>query len=244
MKLAGDYEFRPALWPTLATLLVLPLLLALGFWQLDRAEQKAELQADFQARNQQPILILNRAADRDQAETWYWRRVRLRGEYLHRNYLLDNQTHAGTPGYRLYTPLRLANTDDVVLVERGWRPLGPDRRHVPEINTRQGTIEIEGRVAPPPAAGLMLAEHRIEQLAPGIFRLQRIEPAELAEHGGTVLLPYIVRQDETGRGQDDPALATEGFGRERHLGYAFQWFALAATLLVIYFCVNIRKRHQ
>ena len=39
MRIAS-WEFNPSLWPTLATILVLPLFLSLGFWQLDRAEEK------------------------------------------------------------------------------------------------------------------------------------------------------------------------------------------------------------
>jgi surfeit locus 1 family protein len=32
-----------------------------------------------------------------------------------------------------------------------------------------------------------------------------------------------------------------GFGPERNVGYAVQWFGLAAALLIIYFTVNSRK---
>lgn len=244
MGLTGRYEFRPGLWPTLVTLLVLPLLLALGFWQLDRADQKARMQADFQARYQKPAVILNQAPDRDQVESWYWRKVTLRGEYLDRHYLLDNQVQDGRPGYRLYTPLQLAGTGEAVLVERDWKPVGADRQQVPVIETPGDRREIEGRIVPPPSTGILLAEHRIETMAPGVFRLQRIKPGELAEHSGLALLPYVVRQSTADTMQSDEALATGGFGRERHLGYAFQWFALAVTLVIIYFCVNIRKRDQ
>mgnify|MGYP003429174546 CR=1 FL=1 len=44
------YRFRPRLLPTLATLALLPLMLWLGFWQLDRAQQKRALQMDYDAR--------------------------------------------------------------------------------------------------------------------------------------------------------------------------------------------------
>jgi len=32
-----------------------------------------------------------------------------------------------------------------------------------------------------------------------------------------------------------------GFGPERHLGYAVQWFALAAAVLIIYVVVNLKR---
>ncbi len=242
MKILRRFEFRAGLWPTVATLLLLPLLLALGFWQLDRADQKAEMQADFQARYQQPTVQLDQASRRDQAENWFWRKVRLRGEYLDHSYLLDNQVRDGQTGYRVYTLLRLTESGDVVLVERDWKPVGSDRGQAPAIKVPEDEIAIEGRIVPPPATGIMLARHRIETMAPGVFRLQRIQPDELAGHSGTALLPYIVRQNQARWGEDDLSQATGGFGRERHLGYAFQWFALAATLVIIYIAVNIRKR--
>jgi len=31
------------------------------------------------------------------------------------------------------------------------------------------------------------------------------------------------------------------FGPERHLGYAFQWFALAVTLVILYLAWSFRK---
>ena len=42
MRFAG-FEFRPGLWPTLATLALLPILSGLGIWQLERANWKQGL---------------------------------------------------------------------------------------------------------------------------------------------------------------------------------------------------------
>ncbi len=236
------YEFRPGLWPSVVTVIVLPLLLSLGYWQLDRAEQKAAMQADFTARYNLPALSLNALPARDKADELRWREVTLSGEYAANSYLLDNQVYAGETGYRLYTPLRLAGTGDAVLVERDWLPLGADRSHVPVVETPATRVELSGRVVPPPATGIMLGQHRIDKMASDRFRVQRIKPAELAQHSGIRLLPYVVRLPEAAHAEQDRKAALGGFGRERHLGYAFQWFALAVTLLVIYFWVNIKRR--
>src|SRR5690625_517931 len=55
----GRYRFQPSLWPSLAVLLLLPLLLGLGFWQLDRAEQKRAWLAQLERAAQQDALDLN-----------------------------------------------------------------------------------------------------------------------------------------------------------------------------------------
>ncbi len=236
------YQFRPGLWPSLATLVMLPILLALGFWQLDRADQKAAMQAEFNARYDQPAVPLAEASGREDADALRWREVTLAGRFTGPHYLLDNQVFRGDPGYRLYSPLQLADADGVVLVERDWLPLGADRSQVPQFDTPGGRVELAGRVVPPPATGIMLAKHRIEPLAEQLFRVQRIRPVELARHSDMTLLPYVVRLHDAAHADDDQAAALGGFGRERHLGYAFQWFALAATLFLIYLIVNLKKR--
>lgn len=244
MNISQRYRFSPGPWPTLATLLLLPLFLSLGFWQLDRAEQKARLQAEFSERYNSPTVVLNDVEKLDSREALRWRPVIVSGSYAGNHYLLDNQVYRGEPGYRLYTPLRLSGTESAVLVERDWLAMGRDRRHVPEFTTPAGEQHLQGRIVPAPATGIMLAEHRVEQVADGRYRVQRIKPQELAAHGDIDLLPYIVRLDQARHSGDDQKAALQGFGRERHLGYAFQWFALAATLVIIYLCVNIKRRRQ
>ncbi len=244
MKLTSRYEFRPRLGPTLATLILLPILLGLGYWQLERAAQKQAMQAEFSASYNKPALLLNDYQARDEAGQLRWRPAIISGQYTGTAYLLDNQVYRGEPGYRIYAPLKLSGSDDVVLVERDWLPLGRDRQQVPDIDLPQTKMHLQGRVVPRPATGIMLDEHRIQRLAEGRYRVQRIKPVELARHSGLNLLPYVVRLDSARHAGDDRRAALNGFGSERHLGYAFQWFALAATLVIIYLCVNIKRRHQ
>lgn len=244
MKLTSRYEFRPRLAASLATLVLLPLLLGLGFWQLERAEQKQAMQAEFAASYNKPAVVLNDSDNRDDAGALRWRAVIVSGRYTGDVYLLDNQVSQGEPGYRIYAPLKLSGGRDAVLVERDWRALGRDRQQVPVIDLPQQQVHLRGRIVPAPATGIMLAEHRIEPLADQRYRVQRIKPAELAQHSGLKLMPYVVRLNEARPAGDDRETALPGFGSERHLGYAFQWFALAATLLIIYLCVNIKRRQR
>src|SRR5690606_12915045 len=104
------YRFRPGLWPTLAVLLLLPLLLGLGFWQLDRAEQKRAWLAQLAAAAQQEAVNLN--AVQPDYPAVAQRRVEARGRYdADRQLLLDNQIRAGRQGYLVLTPLRLAGSE-------------------------------------------------------------------------------------------------------------------------------------
>ena len=59
---------------------------------------------------------------------------------------------------------------------------------------------------------------------------------------GLRVLPIILLQQN---GQDanlSPVKERPDFKIDTHRGYAFQWFALTATLLVIYVVVNSKRR--
>lgn len=233
----GRYEFVPNRWPALLTLLVFPLLLSLGFWQLDRAGQKQSLQDDFLARYQAERVNLN-AVD-DLPDNMLWRPVQASGRYLPQQYLLDNQVARREAGYKVYGILVLSPQQSCLLVEQGWVPAGRDRQLPPQVESLPQTAEVRGRALPEPATGILLAEHRIEPMTETLFRVQRIDTAELSQHSDCRLLPYLLRPESAT--QADPLASMPGIGRERHLGYAFQWFALAATLLVIFVVVNTRR---
>jgi surfeit locus 1 family protein len=237
----GKFEFRPRLWPSLATLLMFPALLALGFWQLDRAEQKAAMAREYHERQRAPSLDLDRLSGPVSAEAWRWRRVEAAGEYQPPLYLLDNQVRGGRAGYEVYTAFQPVSADFWVLVDRGFVPAPPERATPPALTLPAGTVPLSGMAVEPPQPGLTLAGAAMERLGPGIFRLQRLDLEAIAAQAPRRLLPFVVRLDEHAPHGYDRQWPPPGFGRERHLGYAFQWFALAATLLVIYLVMNVKK---
>ena len=233
------YRFRPGLWPTLAVLLLLPLLLGLGFWQLDRAEQKRAWLAQLAAAAQQEAVNLN--AVQPDYPAVAQRRVEARGRYdADRQLLLDNQIRAGRQGYLVLTPLRLAGSEWAVLVDRGWVPAPLDRGQLPEVAIEELQVHVRGVLDKGPSAGLRLGEASSETGWP--LRLQYLDFDLLAQRLPYPLLPYLIRLDP-----DQP----QGFRRDwrpvtemgpaTHVGYAVQWFGLALALVVIYVVVNIRR---
>jgi surfeit locus 1 family protein len=238
---AKNWEFHPKAVPTLAAAALCAVLLSLGFWQLERADQKAALHEVFLERSSAPPVDLgDSAAAATDAEGMIWRRARLHGRYdPDVIYLLDNQVHAGQAGYLVYTSFLLDGADRRVLVSRGWIAAGPDRTHAPVVQTPSGALVLEGLAKPPPRT-LVLGETPPEVLTPGALRVQQIDTQAIGAAQHWQLLPYEVRLDapEPGFVRDWSA---PGSGRERHLGYAFQWFALAAVLLGAWLLVNFRR---
>ena len=217
---------------------------SLGLWQLDRARQKTELGARIEARGALPAwdtAALARSDARDLAEH-HWRPVRLQGRWVSgASVFLDNRQMAGRPGFFLVTPLRLAGSDRVVLVQRGWVPRDfNDRSRVPAVPTPDGDVEVVGRLAPPPGQLYQLGEP-----VPGPIR-QNIDFAAFRAETGLNLLEASVQQT----GPSDEGLArawaAPAVDVAKHHGYAFQWFALSTltALLTLWFQIVVPRRKR
>ncbi len=242
MRIAS-WEFNPGLWPTLATLLVLPLFMSLGSWQLDRAEQKRTLHGEFEVRQAANEINLNREdALRNNFDELHWRKVTIEGVFSgDTNVLLDNQVQGGVAGYFVYTPFMLKQQDVWVLVNRGWVPAGASRENPPEIAVEDELLQITGSVKAPPKTGILLAENIVEQLGEGIARVQKLELAGIETALNLELLPYVIRMAPESPAGFARFWRAPGSGEEKNLGYAFQWFAMAVVILVIYLILNIKR---
>ncbi|MYH68713.1 MAG: SURF1 family protein [Gammaproteobacteria bacterium] len=236
-------HFNPLLLPSLAALAVFLLFLRLGFWQLDRAEEKLALQTGYQNHiNAAPVDLRQAVPHRNQADRMHWRRCILDGRYdAHRTFLLDNQVYRGAVGYQVFSRFILQDGASV-LVDRGWAAAPESRSEVPQINTAAERLTLAGVAKPVPVTGIELAPDTPENMGGNLIRVQRIDLAQIAAQTGWTLLPYVVRLDPDAAGALVWNGTEPGFNRERHLGYAFQWFALAATVLVIYVVLYRKKR--
>ncbi len=235
----GRWCFCPGRASTIAILLLLPVLLALGYWQLDRAWQKAELQATFAKRFAQPPVALTEIDPADSTNRYL--SVIAGGHYDgEHQVLLDNQVHDGQPGYHVLTPLRMAK--DAILIDRGWVPLGESRQVLPDINTSADGITVSGWLSQPMSPGLRLgdaagADRRWPRVIPYVD-YQRISSIL-----GYPLQPAVIllAPEASGGYWRDWRPRFGGFGPERHRGYAVQWFALAVALIILYVFAGMRR---
>lgn len=242
--LYGKWTFRPGLASSLAALLVVPVLIALGFWQLDRADQKQVLADQYHARDGREAVDLKELMAGEAGDiNWY--RVRLEGTYLdNRVVLLDNQVSGGQAGYYVYSPFEIPGLRPRVLVNRGWVPAGEYRSNIPAIENPSGKVVLQGKVKLPPGTGILLSADIMEEVSAGVIRTQTIDLEKIGEMMGINFAPFIVRLEPgsaTGFHRDWPE---PGFGRERHLGYAYQWFAMAATVVIIFVVLNTGRTEK
>lgn len=223
-------------WPGLLVLLVcLPILLRLGFWQLDRAEFKAQLLADLSSAESRPAISL---LDVARLETLPPNtKVTLRGEYLAgRSALLDNRYYQGRPGFNVISLFKLAGSEKLLLVNRGWVALGKYRYPLPDIAVPTGVVVLQGQIRPVPTDIVVLEKERFEQWPELV---QNVDLEQLSRLGGqsisTVWILLLTDSDATLL-QDWPVTIV---GPQRHYGYAVQWFGLAIALIVVWAAASI-----
>jgi surfeit locus 1 family protein len=231
----GSRELAPRPFITLATLVLLAAFMALGFWQLQRMREKQALFAAFAAGNQR----LERLSDIEPLRAARYTRVIATGRYdTAHQFLLDNMTHAGQAGYRVLTPLDLADGESV-LVDRGWVPLGATRAELPEVTVSGNERSVVGRLDDLPAAGIELRSAGADTTWPRVLNYPHM--SELRAALGRPLEDRIVLLDPEQPDGFVRAWQPSVFPPERHLSYAVTWFALAATVVVLFVALNLRQ---
>jgi surfeit locus 1 family protein len=233
-------RFRPTLFPSVIVAILVPALLYLGYWQLQRADEKRVLQAEYDTRASGAVVQVEPQVQRLEQLQFY--RVIAKGRFESEyQVLIDNRVHRGRAGYHVITPLKLQGGNIRLLVNRGWIPVGDDRQQLPYIDTPEGLQEVTGVATVPSENFFTLAKpdslNRAWQLV-----WQHMDMKRYAATVPFPIQPVVVLLD--------PGSRASGFAREWnrldtgiavHQGYAFQWFMLAGATLVIYFFMSLRR---
>jgi surfeit locus 1 family protein len=229
-------------------LIVLAMMLWLGFWQLDRLEQRRDFNAALlAARAGRPLDINRKPLPND---TMAFRPVQVSGRYDNaESIVLRNQSLDGVNGVHLITPLRIEGSDQAVLIDRGWLPAEIQREQnlapyiVAEPVTVTG-IAMESQERP---------DHALtprDLPLPGEARIHawlRMNIPRIEEQVGYSLLPFYIEQNP------DPAAPANVLPRPRpaasldegpHLNYALQWFTFSIILLIVYSLLLRQELHR
>ena len=232
------YRFQPRLVTTLAAAAGIVATLALANWQLNRAHEK-EARAerlDVLARDA-PVAL---GVDEVKAADVEWRKVVARGRFEPRHAVfIDNRIHRGVAGYHVVMPLEVGKAGAApryVLVNRGWIAGSPERGTAPKVITPAGTVEVTGTAVVPTKRFLELSADVTEGSVWQNLTLERYRAAVPLALQPVVLQQESALDDGLVREWDAPNL-----GVDKHYGYAFQWLALGATLLVFYLVTHVRR---
>jgi surfeit locus 1 family protein len=235
----GSRTFTPRPFTTGLTLLLIALLVSLGRWQLERAEQKRALYDAFDKGRD-----ATRVIGVDTPPLPRYQHVEARGSYDEAHQILiDNMTDAaGHAGYFVVTPFELEG-GGWLLVNRGWVPLGASRAVLPRTAVGGETRVVRGRADHLPTPGIHMGTPA--PLA-GPFPAVANFPTHADIERLLQTSPWTAATDLVLLDADQP----DGYVRQwqapglpplRHVAYAVQWFGLALALAVIYVVTNLRR---
>jgi surfeit locus 1 family protein len=228
-------RFETTLWPALAAAVGIAITVALGFWQVGRAHQKEALRDEIAAANRDGLISLSTRAVR--ADDLLWRRVEVRGHFEPRyGILIDNRVLHGVPGYQVVMPLDIQDSGRYVLVNRGWISSTGSRSVLPDVKTPAGEVDVVGLATVPSTRPFELSGNAAEGKVWENLRLDRYQAAV-----PIALQPIVIEQENDLSDGLKREWTLPDFGIDMHHGYAFQWFALAVTIMVFYVVTHVKR---
>lgn len=241
-----NWVFTPSLVGVIATIICIPLFIKLGLWQYGKAQQQISIQAAYKQSTIDTALDL--PLHLSSYDNLRYKKVKVTGHYQTKyQILLDNQVENERVGFHVITPLRIDNTNQYVLVDRGWL-LGKDRHtDLPVFDTPSNKLDVIGQVWLPSAKIFTLENNSVAsldktQLSAWAPVWQNMDMTKYKKSAPIQILPVVIRLDPT-----SPAA---GFVRNwqipsdkiaTNLGYAYQWFGFAFATLAIFLVMSIRK---
>ena len=201
---------------------------SLGFWQLRRAAEKIALQDAMDAQGlKSPVTGAQLQQTKDPLRLVH-QRVHLRGTWVTRSTVfLDNRQMDARVGFFVLTPLLLEG-GGVVLIQRGWVPRNfEDRNQYPHVETPTGWVDVDGRIGLSPSK---LFEPGVAGI--GTIR-QNLDLDQFRAETSLALMTVTVLQSGEPSEGLRRAWPAVNLGVDKHYGYAFQWFALAALIAAL-----------
>lgn len=209
--------------------------ICLGLWQTGRAQQKQFVADAVAQRATAPAIHVG--SNRLKADDVEYRMLEARGHFDPRGVVyLDNRVYKGRAGYEIIMPLRIDGNGVHLLVNRGWVAGTGDRQRLPDVRTPETAVAVVGIAVIPGTMIYELSEVPIEGKV-----WQNVSIERYSAHSGYEVHPVLVRQTN-----DLPdGLIRDWTVSDRainvHRSYAFQWYALAVLVLVIYLVMSCKR---
>jgi len=234
MTISG-WRFTPRLWSTVVAVVVIAVMVQLGNWQLSRAREKESQQEKLEALSRQPAVSL--PSEPIKLEDFQYRKTEVHGTYLSKDTVyLDNKIYRGAAGYHIITPLRIGTSSMYVLVNRGWVAAERDRSKLPNVPIPSGPVNVSGIATTATQKTLELSEEMVSGQGWENLDLERFR-----DMTGLQLQPVMILQQNDVNDGLVREWARPDLGIGKNLGYAFQWFAMASAVLIIYLVLSVKR---
>ncbi|EPA8591576.1 SURF1 family protein [Vibrio parahaemolyticus] len=223
------------------TVVVFSLLVKLGFWQLERGQEKQALEQAILARADAPYQSLTSVLDNND-----WREESVIGVKVQMEakpeplpvVLLDNQTFQGKVGYLAYQVVSVGQDPiTLALLELGFVEGLRTRDSLPTVTTLKSPTNVTGRLYR--KSMNPLSSELMPEMGEGI-RVQNLNVSELNELLNVELMPAVLQPDNLENWAYPFPWNPLPLTSVKHFGYAVQWFVMAGVFLLLTMVVCIR----
>ncbi|MEZ8484103.1 SURF1 family protein [Vibrio splendidus] len=248
-----EHKFRSkGFWiAVVLTVVSVGALIKLGLWQLDRGNEKLRYEQQLSERAQQS----SRSLDTVISE-WKGSRTQMQGASEQPSLnglrvdleleapsglvvLLDNQINQGTVGYVIYMLGEVPTQDGrkQLLIDLGFVAASRDRRELPQLGSITLPTNMSGRLY---TRSLNPLSHELglENTTPN--RIQNLNITALSQYTGQEVLPFVFQPQSLDAWPYEMLWRPTAMKSEKHFGYSFQWFVMAAVLLFLTMLIGYR----
>jgi surfeit locus 1 family protein len=231
----------------------------LGWWQLNRAEQKQVLSKTRAERLQSQPVAFEALKLRPVGPHWHssvdkqhelkeqlqWLNVILRGRYLNeQSLLIGGKIFRGELGYELITPFRLESDEVIVLVSRGWVAFDEGEFSVQRlIDGTEHALKpyaINGTIHVPILSKFQASKNYVSDVS-DVSKVNKVRPLKLrsldlhsiSNQFDAPLLAYTIRLNAQESGVFQRHWRDGNVNLGSHRSYALQWFAMSFIVLTI-----------
>jgi cytochrome oxidase assembly protein ShyY1 len=227
---------------TLFTGLFLPLLIGLGFWQLQRASEKEQIQIQFDQKMQQMPQDITTIDKQTSATALAFLPVTITGAIDNEHYfLLDNRVVEGKTGFEVISPLT-TQQGETYLINRGWIPAKATRQELPDVTPIKNTITLQGYIYVPAGHTFTLGADETTQQWPKI--ISDADAPLIGKRLHKAVFPYTIRVSQElndGLIRHWPAV---NMTSAKHIAYAVQWFSMALALVILFIASSWRVSEE
>ena len=226
-------KFKPGVRITIFFIIFAVLFFSLGIWQIERGQAKTQIMSEFENKLTKDPIYLN-------AESKKWDRVSVSGKWENKKQLLiDNVIHQGIAGYKVLTPLRIDETNKLILVDRGWIKQNKFRDQLPDIQIPDDFESVSGTLEQP-ELGLVLSDELISNNWPKISQTKNVEVISKAYT--EEIFPMILLADPLLKNSLEYIKITPtNMTPIKHYGYSSQWFLMFLVLCFMYIWYGLSR---
>ena len=229
-------KFNPGIRITIFFVFFAILFFSLGLWQIERGQAKTTILAEFEDNLSKTPVYLNQ-------ESKKWDRVYVKGKWDNsKQILVDNIINRGIAGYKVLTPLRIIETNQLILVDRGWIKQNKYREILPNIELIEADEVVSG-ILEYPELGLVLSEDLVSKEWPKISQTKNLEV--ISKEYNEFIYPMILLADPILKNSLEYIKITPtNMTPTKHYGYSAQWFLMFLVLCLMYLWYGFKKNEK